>query len=32
MIDFVYLFNSCFGLLGCFPGEMSYVAVGDIVT
>ena len=32
MIDFVYLFNSCVGLLGCFAGKMSYAAVGDIVT
>ena len=32
MIDFVYLFNSCIGLLSCFAGELSYVAVGDLVT
>ena len=32
MIDFIYLLNSCIGLLGCFAGEMLYVAVGDIVT
>ena len=32
MIDFIYLFNGCVDLLGCFAGELSYVPIADLVT